>query len=136
MLLQVGSLRDPMAHRPDTGAMGLSKVQILSRAIGGERSNGLPVWRGESHGCLCTGGCYRDTAEQWEPDEVRASRRDLRAPGDESPPGTHRNIHFRSENAGHRVMASLARSIEGASSCRSKPRRLPSPSCGSVRSLA
>src|ERR1700688_2763809 len=66
---------------------GLIGSSSLYGAIGGERSNGLPASRGDSHRCLCTGGCYRDTAEQWEPDEVRASRPVLRAPGGEIPPG-------------------------------------------------
>jgi Group II intron, maturase-specific domain len=51
----------------------------LYGAIGGERSSGLPASRGDSRRCLRTGGCYRGMAEQWEPDEVGASRPVLRA---------------------------------------------------------
>jgi hypothetical protein len=36
---------------------------------------------------LLTGGCYKDMAEQWEPDDTGVSCPVLRAPGGEIPPG-------------------------------------------------
>src|SRR5258708_11664232 len=54
---------------------------------GGEHGNGSNALRDDNHGCSLTGGCCRDTAEQWEPDEARVSRPVLRAPGGEIPPG-------------------------------------------------
>ena len=52
-----------------------------------------------------------DAAEQWEPDEARASRPVLRARGGEIPPRDHRNVYVRSERAGQRVMKSITRFI-------------------------
>ena len=54
---------------------------------GGEHSSGWRASRDVSHCCSLTGGCCRDVAEQWEPDEARVSRPVLRAPGGETPPG-------------------------------------------------
>ena len=69
-----------------------------SDATGGERSSGWLTSCDANRCCSLTGGFCMDTAEQWEPDEARASRPVLRAPGGE-PLGDSRNVYVRSEKA-------------------------------------
>jgi hypothetical protein len=61
--------------------------------------------------CSLTGAFCTGAAEQWEPDEARASRPVLRARCGETPPRDSRKIYVRSERAGQRVMEGISRFI-------------------------
>src|SRR5271157_3553378 len=113
VLLQVGALPDPTPHRPDIGAMGTSEVQIPTAPSAAHTSVARPHRAATTIVVCSLAAATREwlnngSRMRWEPHVRFCERLAVRLRR-----ATHRNIYVRSEKAGHRVMTSLTRFIEG-----------------------
>jgi len=77
---------NPTAHRPDTGAMGTSEVQIPA-APPAAHTAVARTSRARQPSLFAHWGMLQGYGRTMEPDEVRASRPVLRAPGGENSAG-------------------------------------------------
>jgi RNA-directed DNA polymerase len=87
--------------------MGPSEVQIPAESPTTDTALDRSPLRVDNHACSLIGGSYRDTAEQWEPDEARASRPVLRARGGEIPRVTHLVVGFEHEDDARRFLDAM-----------------------------
>src|SRR5271168_1574118 len=109
VLLQVGALPDPTAHRPDIGAMGPSEVQIPTAPSAAHTAVARPH-RAATAIVVCSladaTGIWLNNGSRmrWEPHVRFCERLAVKFRR-----ATHRNIYVRSIRAGERVMASVSR---------------------------
>ena len=80
-VLQVGSLPDPATHRPYSGSMGASEIQVLATSSAANSALDRSRSAATTIAVRPLGAFCRDAAGQWEPDEARVSRPVLRARG-------------------------------------------------------